>query len=262
MTSFVPSVRARRRTATFALVLCAGLTAALTACAGEDPDKGTNGVGRLTGPEIEKKAQTAADSADAVRLAGTLVSKGGTYKIDMQLKNKGGAGSVTSKNSTFELLRIGDELYLKADAGFWNHDDAKKADEGDEGGASDAGGAAADKLDDKYVKVPQDDPTYKQLRGFTDKKVLLDGLLTLHGEVGKGDRDKVGGVRTIRILGGKGEGGALDVSLEGTPYPLSFARGGGGGVITLADWGKDFALAAPAADETVDYGKQLPKSAS
>lgn len=52
------------------------------------------------------------------------------------------------------------------------------------------------------------------------------------------------------------------MSLEGTPYPLSFARGGGGGVITLADWGKDFALAAPAADDTVDYGKQLPKSTS
>lgn len=182
MTSFVPSVRARRRTATLAVVLCAGLTAALTACAGEDPDKGTNGIGKLTGPEIEKKAQAAADSADAVRLAGTLVSKGGTYKIDMKLKDKGGAGSVTSKNSTFELLRIGDELYLKADAGFWSHDDTKTS----AGTASDAGGAAADKLDDKYVKVPEDDPTYKQLRGFTDKKLLLDGLLTLHGEIGTG----------------------------------------------------------------------------
>lgn len=259
MTSSVPPVRARRRTATLALVLCAGLTAALTACAGEDPDEGTNGIGRLTGPEIEKKARTAADSADAVRLAGTLVSKGGTYKIDMKLKDKGGVGSVTSKNSTFELLRIGDELYLKADAGFWNHDDDKKAGAGQE---SDADGAAADKLDNKYVKVPEDDPTYKQLRGFTDKQVLLDGLLTLHGEVGKGDRDEAGGVRTIRILGGAGEGGALDVSLEGTPYPLSFARGGGGGVVTLADWGKDFALVAPAEDETVDYGQQLPKSTS
>ncbi|MER6115510.1 hypothetical protein [Streptomyces sp. NPDC001743] len=249
MTSFVPPVRARRRTAALALVLCAGVTAGLTACAGEDPDQGTNGVGRLTGPEIEKKAQAAADSADAVRLAGTLVSKGGTYKIDMKLKNKGGAGSVTSKNSTFELLRIGDVLYLKAGAGFWDHDDDKHA-----------GGTAAGKLDDKYVKVPEDDPTYKQLRGFTDKKVLLDGLLTLHGKVGKGDRDEVRGTRSIRILGGQGEGGALDVSLEGTPFPLSFARGGGGGVITLTDWGKDFALTAPAEDETVDYGQQLPKS--
>lgn len=137
MTSFVPPVRARRRTATLALVLCAGLTAALTACADEDPDKGTNGIGKLTAPEIEKKAQTSAESADAVRLAGTLVSKGGTYKIDMKLKDKGGVGSVTSKNSTFELLRIGDELYLKADAGFWNHDEQGEpdADKGGQAGA-------------------------------------------------------------------------------------------------------------------------------
>ncbi|NEC69366.1 hypothetical protein [Streptomyces sp. SID9727] len=256
MTSSAPAVRTRRRNASLAVALCAGLTAALTACAGEDPDEGTNGVGKLSAPEIEKRARTAADSADAVRLAGKLVSKGGTYTIDMRLKNKGGAGSVTSKNSTFTLLRIGDELYLKADAGFWSHDDEGGADTG-EGGA-----AAADKLEGKYVKVPEGDPTYKQLSGFTDKKVLLDGMLTLHGKLTKGDRDKVAGVRTARIMGGEGAGGALDVALEGKPYPLRFARGGGGGVITLADWGKDFPLKAPAKDETVDYGKQLPKTSS
>ncbi|MFC9625000.1 hypothetical protein ACFTXM_35250 [Streptomyces sp. NPDC056930] len=255
MTSSVPPVRVRRRRTALAVVLCAGLTAALTACGGEDPDKGTNGVGKLAATEIEKKAQTAADSADAVRLAGTLVSKGGTYKLNMQLKEKGGIGSVVSKNSTFELLRIGDELYLKADSGFWSHDEKSGAD-------SDAGGAAADKLRDKYVKVPEDDPTYKQLRGFTDKETLLDGLLTLHGTLNKGDRAKVGPTRTVQITGGKGEGGMLDVSLEGTPYPLRFARGGGGGIVTLSDWGKDFALEAPAKGDTVDYGQQLPKTSS
>jgi hypothetical protein len=236
-------------------VLCAGLTTALTACGGEDPDKGTNGVGKLAATEIEKKAQTAADSADAVHLAGTLVSKGGTYKLNMQLKEDGGIGSVASKDSTFELLRIGDELYLKAGAEFWNHDE-------ESGAESDAGGAAADKLQNKYVKVPEDDPTYKQLRGFTDKELLLDGLLTLHGPVNKGGRKKVGPTRTIQIMGGKGEGGTLDVSLKGPPYPLRFARGGGGGTVTLSDWGKDFELEAPAKTDTVDYGQQLPKTTS
>lgn len=253
MTSFVPPVAPRRRTAV-AVLLCAGLTAALTACGSEDPDKGTNGVGRLEATEIEKRAQKAADSADAVRLAGTLVSKGGTYKIDMRLKEDGGTGSVTSKSSTFELLRIGDEVYLKADSGFWSHDE--------KGGEDSKGDAAGDKLEDKYVKVPQDDPTYKQLRGFTDMKTLLGGMLTLHGTVNKGEYGKVGSVRTVQILGGKGEGGALDVSLKGTPYPLRFARGGGGGIVTLADWGTDFDLKAPDKSDTVDYGRQLPRSSS
>ncbi|WP_329621309.1 hypothetical protein OG357_13135 [Streptomyces sp. NBC_01255] len=247
-----PSSRIRRAVAP--LALCAGLTVGLTAC-GADPDEGTNGVGRLSAPEIEKEAQSAADTAKAVRLAGTLVSKGGTFKLNMRLKQDGAAGSVTTKNSTFELLRIGDALYLKADAGFWAHDDTSD----DE--PTEADTEAADKLDDMYVKVPQGDPSYKQFRGFTDMDVLLDGLIGLHGEKVKGDRDQIGGVRTIKVKGGaEGEGGTLDVALEGSPYPLQFARGGGAGVVVLSEWNKDFPLAEPSKEETLDYGKQLPRT--
>lgn len=202
------------------LALCTVLTVGLAACAA-DPDEGTNGVGRLSAPEIEGKARSAADTAKAVRLSGTLVSKGDTFKLNMRLKQGGATGSVTTKNSTFELLRVGDALYLKADAGFWTHDSQG----GDKPTEADA--EAADKLDDMYVKVPQGDPSYKQLRGFTDMDLLLAGLIGLHGEKVKGDRDQIGGVRTVKVKGGaEGEGGTLDVALEGSPYPLQFARGG------------------------------------
>lgn len=254
MTSFAPAVRNHRRTA-LALVLCGGLTVALTACAAEeDPDKGTNGVARLSAAEIDTKARAAADAAAAVRLSGTLVSKGGTYRLDMKLSSRGGVGSVTSKKQDFALLRIDDELFLKAPAEFWTHEGGG----GGEGASADA--EAADKLGGKYVKVPEGDPSYRQLRGFTDKKVLLDGLLALHGELNKGGRDTVAGHRTVQILGGKGEGGAFDVSLEDKPYPVRVARGGGGGTVALADWGRSFALEPPQDDDTVDYGGQLPKS--
>ncbi|NEE37615.1 hypothetical protein G3M53_70980, partial [Streptomyces sp. SID7982] len=173
MTSFAPAVRNHRRTA-LALVLCGGLTVALAACGTEeDPDKGTNGVAKLSAAQIDKKARAAADAASAVRLSGTLVSKGGTYELDMKLNAEGGMGSVTSKKQSFALLRVGDELYLKAPAEFWTH-------EGSGGESETADAAAADKLGGKYVKVPEGDPSYRQLRGFTDKKVLLDGLLALH----------------------------------------------------------------------------------
>ncbi|WP_103530845.1 hypothetical protein [Streptomyces sp. SM11] len=256
MTSFAPAVRNHRRTA-LALVLCGGLTVALAACGSEeDPDKGTNGVAELSAAEIDTRARAAAAAATAVRLSGTLVSKGGTYRLDMKLNAKGGMGSVTSKKQSFALLRVEDELFLKAPAEFWTHEGSG----GGEGESADA--AAADKLGGKYVKVPEDDPSYRQLRGFTDKEVLLDGVLALHGKINKGGRDTVAGQRTIQILGGKGEGGAFDVSLEGRPYPVRVARGGGGGTVTLADWGKAFPLEAPQEDDTVDYGGQLPKSSS
>ncbi|MFF3315746.1 hypothetical protein ACFYV5_09545 [Streptomyces sp. NPDC003035] len=264
MTALPTASRIRR--AVLPVALCAGLAAGPTACA-SDPDEGTNGVGKLEATAIEQKAQSAADTAKAVRLAGTLVSKGGTYKLNMRLKQDGASGSVTTKNSTFELLRIGEALYLKADAGFWAHDDKASEDTASGGGSGapsesdDADSEAADKLDDKYVKVPQDDPSYKQLRGFTDMDLLLDGLIGLHGEVVKGDRDKIGGIRTVKVKGGEdGEGGTLDVALDGTPFPLRFARGGGAGVVVLSEWDKDFPLEEPSKDQTLDYGKQLPRA--
>ncbi|GGZ42542.1 lipoprotein [Streptomyces inusitatus] len=274
----------RTRRAVLALALCAGLVLSATACAAEekpDPDKGTNGIGKLTAEEIENKARAAAEAATAVRLSGTLVSKGGTFKLNMRLKEDGGTGSVTSKENTFELLRVADDLYLKADAGFWTHEDG--AGSGDAGGGtggaggeggkdgkaapggtgaplSEADAEAAGKLGDKYVKVPQGDPAYKEFRGFTEMDVLLDGLLGMQGELSKGERTKVGGIQTIKVQAADGVGGVLDVSLEGEPYPLQFARAGGKGVLTLGEWDAEFELAAPAKGETVDYGGQLPKS--
>jgi hypothetical protein len=209
-----------------------------TGCAG-DPDAGTNGVGKLAPATIEKRARAAADSADTVRMSGTVSSNGSTYRLDMRLRAGGGRGEVTAKGSTFELLRIGSDLYLKAGADFY----------GDVVGA---------KLKDKYVKVPRRDPAYKQFSGFTDKEVLLDGLFVLDGTLGLGDHRSVDGTRTVAVTADGGTGGTLDVSLEGAPYPLRYERAGGAGTLTLADWGKDFTLRAPDTDHVVDYGTLSP----
>lgn len=222
-------------------------TGLLSGCS-EDPDAGTNGVGKLTPDKIQSKTRAAAESAEAVRLSGTVVTNGRTYTLDMRLKSGGGSGSVTSKGVAFGLLRIGGQLYLKADAEFWNHADGEK----------DA--AAGGKLDGKYVKVPQGDPSYKKFSGFTDMDVLLDGLLTLHGALATDGHHEQAGTRTIRITGDEGSGGKLDVSLEGRPYPLRLERAGGAGTLTFSSWGKDFTLTEPKKNETVDYGKQLPSS--
>jgi len=227
----------------------------LTGCSSSDPDAGTNGVGKLPAAKIQSRTRTAAESAPAVRLSGKVVSNGLTYALDMRLKDDGGTGSVTSsKGGTFRLLRVGERLFLKADAEFWDHEDNGGADHGKDGKD------AADKLEGMYVKVPTGDPAYKRFSGFTDKDVLLGSLLTLHGSLATDGRHEQRGVRTIRITGDKGSGGTLDVSLEGKPYPLLLVRAGGAGTLSLTDWGKDFALEEPSKKETVDYGQQLPTS--
>ncbi|MET8956182.1 hypothetical protein ACWEO4_38935 [Streptomyces sp. NPDC004393] len=248
----IPQRRTRRAALVSAMCALVVTGAGLTGCSGGDPDAGTNGVGKLPPDKIQSRTRTAAKSASTVRLSGTVVSNGATFTLDMQLKGDGGTGSVTSKNGSFRLLRVGEHLFLKADAAFWNHES------GAGGGAGSS--AAANKLDGKYVKVPSGDPAYRRFSGFTDKDVLLDGLLTLHGTLATDGRHEQNGVRTVRITGDKGSGGTLDVSLEGTPYPLLLVRAGNAGTLRLSDWGKDFALQEPSKQETVDYGKQLPST--
>ncbi|MGW0611060.1 hypothetical protein [Streptomyces sp. NPDC002788] len=249
-----PIRHGRNRGAALASATCALLVTGtvLTGCA-EDPNEGTNGVGRLPAGKIQAKTRAAAESAGAVRVHGNVVSGGRTYALDMRLKDDGGTGSVTTKGATFKLLRVGEQLFVMADAEFWGHGSGQG-----EGGTSDA--AAAAKLGGKFVKVPQGDPSYKKFSGFTDKGVLLDGLLTLHGALATDGHDEQGGVRTIRVTGDKGSGGTLEVSLEGKPYPLRLERAGGAGILTFSAWGQDFALKEPEKSETVDYGKQLPAS--
>ncbi|MFJ6083715.1 hypothetical protein ACIQI8_20180 [Streptomyces sp. NPDC092369] len=240
----------RTRRAALVSAVCALVvtgTGLLTGCS-EDPDAGTNGVGKLPAATIQSKSKAAADSATAVRLAGNVVTNGRTYTLDMRLSADGGTGSVTSKGVAFGLLRVGEQLYLKADAAFWNQAD----------GGSDAG--AASTLDGKYVKVPKGDPSYQKFSGFTEKDVLLDGLLTLHGTLATDGHHEQSGTRTIRITGDEGSGGTLDVSLKGEPYPLRLQRAGGAGTLTFSSWGEQFPLTEPKDDETVDYGKQLPAS--
>ncbi|MEV1023934.1 hypothetical protein [Streptomyces sp. NPDC050264] len=243
-----------RRTRRTLLVgaLCTGLAAGLAGCGGDDPDAGTNGVGKLDPAKIQNRTVKAARGADTVHVAGTVASGGHTYKLDMRLTGDGGSGSVTTGGSTFRLLRVGEHLYLKADADFWTHSDDAKSGGGD--------GAAAQKLDDKYVKVPTGDPAYKRLSTFTDKDVLLDGLLTLHGTLNKGDHGSSGGTRTIQLTGDEGAGGTLDVSLEGAAYPMRLERAGGAGTLQLTDWDHDFTLTEPKSTDTVDYGRALPAS--
>ncbi|KRV47082.1 hypothetical protein AQ490_10035 [Wenjunlia vitaminophila] len=236
---------------------------ALAGCGSDDPDAGTNGVGKLTPEEIESRTRAAAESATAVRMTGTVVSEGSRFRLDMRLNEAGGVGEVTKDGATFELLRVGEDLYLRADEEFYrDHDEngGSSQDAGsDEGHAAVAEGAA-DKLKDKYLKVPSDDPSYQQLSGFTDLQVLLDGFLVLHGELEKGERGEVNGTRTVTLTADDGRGGSVQVSLEDTPYPLRYTRARGGGELELSDYNKDFTLRAPDAKHIVDYGDQVVDS--
>lgn len=229
----------------------------LAGCGEEDPDEGTNGVAKLSPEEIEREARQAAEAASSVRLSGDVITADEqVYTLDVRLGADGGSGEVASEDGgTFELLRVEDELYLRASDGFW---EAQEESGGiDPEVLEELETDPLEKLAGKYVRVHPEDPAYAELSGFTDLGVLLDGLLALDGEREAGERGEVDGVGTIQVLADGGAGGALDVSLEGTPYPLRLARGGAAGELTLSEWDEEFEFTVPAEDEVVDYGERL-----
>lgn len=244
------------------MVLFAVSAALLAGCAEDGPEAGENGVGELSPERIRAKAERAAARAASVRLAGTLVSNGEPVTLDMRLSSAGGIGEVSTGGMTFSLLRAEEDLYLKAGDEFWLHQDEGEGDGKGEGGGepSDADIAAAQKLDGKYVKVPPKDTAYKQLSGFTEMKVLLDGLLKLDGELAAEENGEVEGFTTIRVTADDGAGGALEVALEGRPYPLLLERAGDAGELRLLDWDEEFEVNAPRKEDVVDYGKQISAS--
>ncbi|WP_415951117.1 hypothetical protein [Streptomyces sp. KLOTTS4A1] len=257
-----------RRTAV-AGVLSAGLiagTAGLTGCGAEDPDAGTNGVAKLSAEKIHSRSRAAADSVASVTIDADLVVKGQPYKIEMKLNADGGTGKITDDGVSFRLLRVGDDVYLQADAALLKGDKGAggkqkgdgKADDGKEGDEL----PKSTKLSDKYVKVPEDDPKYEQLRVYTDKGELLTMLLDIPGRLTKGDRSEVGSVRTIQLDSDNGKGGTLDVALEGEPYPLRLVRAGNAGTLRLSDWGQPVNLDAPSKKDVVDFGDKLRASES
>ncbi|WP_243741130.1 hypothetical protein [Streptomyces sp. 8K308] len=229
---------------------CAGLLAiGPVGCGGEeDPDAGTNGLASLTPAEIEERAEAAAGEATAVRLSGTVITEGESFRLDVRLGVDGGFGEVSAEGGeTFELLRVEQDLYMKADAAFWESEGIPEELESD----------PAETLEGMYVRVAEDDPAYEQLTAFTDMNVLFDNLLTLDGEREVGERGEVDGTQTISVLADGGAGGTLDVALIGTPYPLRLQRPGEAGELLMSDWDEDFDLHAPEEDQILDYGDEL-----
>ena len=151
----------------------------------------------------------------------------------MQLKDERRHGFRHHRGSTFQLLRVGDASVPQGRRGLLEHQEARA------GSRRGRARPPQRKLDGKYVKVPQGDPAYRQLSGFTDKDVLLDGLLTLHGKLDKGDRARPAACAPSRSPATRAPAARWTCPWRARPYPLRLQRAGGAGTLQLTDWGKD-----------------------
>ncbi len=223
---------ARIRTKIAALAACALLAAgALSACGGGSSSSG-NGVESKSADAIVSDASDAAKGLQSVHAAGSIVDSGKRTALDLEMvAGKGARGKVSEGNLNFQIVAIGQDLYLKADAATWRRV---------------AGDAAAQLLQDKWLKAPANSGDFASVARLTDLPGLLNALLSTHGKLAKGETSTVNGQKVVAVRDTT-NGGTLYVATTGKPYPVQVTHGGSQeGSLSFDRYNESVSLAAPA----------------
>jgi hypothetical protein len=215
---------------TLAAVLVA---AALAGCGGSSSSSSSgNGVADKSPADILAATKVASDAATTVHVSGSIVSDGSPITLDMNLlAGKGGRGQLSESGLAFELIQVGETVYIKGSPAFYKHI---------------GGTAAAQLLDGKWLKAPASDSDFASLSQLTDLRQLVDQTLASHGSLTKAGTSTIAGQKVVGITD-KTKGGTLYIAATGQPYPVEISKAGsGGGKISFDRWNKTVTLSAPA----------------
>jgi hypothetical protein len=212
-----------------ALLLTAALTAALTGCGGTSG----NGIASKSASDILAAAKAAAVSATSVHVAGKDSQGPLSLTLNLDLASNGGRGQVSlvPLELPFELIRVGNTLYLKGSPAFY-----KRL------------GAAAHVPQGTWLKAPASGGQMAQLASFTELGGELKRLLSSSGPIAKGATATVNGQQAIELkVSGKLFSGSLYIAATGKPYPIELVkRGRETGQTTFSGWNVPVSLTAPA----------------
>jgi hypothetical protein len=220
-------------------VLACGLVLGSVVLAGCGGGAKSNGVADMTPKQIISTMKAAIASAKSVHISGSGTSGGTAISLDLKLAaDKGGAGHVEVGGYGFDIVRIGENLYFKADAKALAHY---------------AGSAAAQLLAGKWFKVSSSSGGFGSFTPLTDLRKIMNQILSASGPVEKGDETKANGQPAIALTDTK-QGGTLYVATTGPAYPLELKQGSDKtGSITFTDWDQTVTLTTPKG--AVDYSK-------
>jgi len=222
---------------------CGAVDPVTGAKATPSPTPAANGVVDKPPGEILRLATRAFQDAGSVHLKGNGTSNGELYAVDVRIK--GGKGTITVNHNLVEMVRIGADAYFKGDADFWK----------------DVTGDAemAVLLKGRYLKVRSDEPDLKSILMFTDTDVLASTMLRSEGVATKGERRTIQGVETIGVMFRSGKDSTtLYVATTGRPYPMqliSASDTADSGALDFFDYDRPFELRPPPADLVVDTSK-------
>jgi hypothetical protein len=90
-----------------------GLTAG--GCGGND----TNGLEEKPAAQVLKDAAVALEAAESVHVKGMARSDGALIQLDLRIQSDASTGTVGLESTQFEMTRIGDDIYVRADQQAW-----------------------------------------------------------------------------------------------------------------------------------------------
>lgn len=199
--------------------------AALAGCGSSS----TNGVESKSASEIVAAAQKAAGEAKSVHVAGSVSTAGSKLALDLQIEQgKGAKGTISQGPLSFELVRVGESVYIRGSASFYEHF---------------AGGEAAKLLKGKWLQAPANSGEFQTLGSLTDMRKLIGTVLGQHGTLAKGGTSTIEGQKVIAVKD-KSRGGFLYVATTGKPYPVQLSKSGSGEV-SFKDWNASVSISAP-----------------
>ena len=214
------------------LISVAALVAAVALLAGCGGGSNDNGVAAKSPTDILSAAQKAATGASAVHISGNIDTGGKPITVDLTLvRGKGGTGHMSENGLGFDIVRVGDKVYIRGSEAFYK---------------AFAGAAAASLLKGKWLEGSATTGQLSSLTALTDLTAFFNGTLGSHGAVTKGSRSTVGSQKVIAIKDTK-SGGTLYIATTGKPYPIELESPNGGkqGTVSFDNWDKTVAIVAP-----------------
>jgi len=203
---------------------------AVAAC-GSSGSGSSNGIASKSPDQIVAAATNAVSNVSSVHVAGAVPNANQPITLDLSLVNgKGGKGSMSESGLSFQIVALGQEVYINGSSSFWTK----------------FGGApAAQLLSGKWLKAPATGQL-ASLATLTNGHKLFGQLLSSHGKLEKGKATTIQGQPAIPITDAT-NGGTLYVATTGKPYPIEIVKSGsGGGHIVFDRFNQPVSLTAPA----------------
>jgi hypothetical protein len=217
------------RASALALVLTAVL---LAGCGSSGNSAKPNGEASKPANQVLADAKAAATDASSAHVSGNINSNGTPITLDLSTaRGKGAKGSMSTNGLTFDLVRIGDTLYIRGSDEFYKHF---------------AGATVAQLLHGKWLKASATHGRLRSLAPLTSLGALFTGISSQHGKLVNDGKTTYKGDDAV-VIRDTSDNSKLYVAATGKPYPVAIVGGkkGESGTITFDDWNKGVSLSAP-----------------